>query len=307
MKIFRDLSEIHMTGKSSVTVGTFDGLHLGHQRILAKLEEIAARDYLNKTVVTFDPHPKKVVGKNPKKAIRILTTTAEKIHLLKEAGIDQLVIIPFTKEFAALSSEAFVKTILIGKLLVKEMVIGYDHHFGHNREGGVVKLETLGRELGFSVREVLPVEIGGEVVSSTAIRNSLTAGDVEKGAQFMGRLYTISGTVVKGKGRGKEIGFPTANIAPDDPDKLIPAKGVYAVDVLIDQSKYRGMMNIGRRPTFDFDPLTLEVHLFNFYADLYEKALSIRFKKFIRPEKKFTGIEELRAQLANDKIKCEQI
>jgi riboflavin kinase/FMN adenylyltransferase len=307
MRIYRSISEIERKVKCVLTVGTFDGFHLGHQSILDQIKKIAKEKNLVSTIVTFDPHPRKVLGNPHGGNINLLTTTREKLKIFKEADIDRVVVIPFNKEFAALNSTEFVKQILVEKLLVDSIVIGHDHHFGRNREGGFRLLEELGQKFSFSVYQLPEYRQNGELISSSLIRSLLESGNVEKTAEYMGRPYSITGKITKGQGRGKDIGFPTANIEIDDEDKLIPAGGVYAVDVVIDDRLYKGMMNIGIRPTFDFDSLTLEVHIFNFDACIYGKALEVRFKKFIRPEKKFSGIEALRFQLQKDKEVCENI
>jgi len=299
MRIYRNISEIDNTKKSVVTVGTFDGFHLGHQSILEQIKQIAADNGLKSTIVTFDPHPRKVLG-NSNGGISILTTLEEKLQIFREAQIDQVLIIPFTREFAQISSTEFVQSILVEKFAAEEIVIGHDHHFGRNREGGLAELQRLGKLFDFSVQQVPEYRQNGELISSSLIRNLLESGNVEKAAVYMGRPYAIFGTVIRGNGRGREIGFPTANLEVDHEDKLIPAEGVYAVDVLLKGTNYRGMMNIGRRPTFDFDSLTLEVHIFNFSAYIYGEILEVRFKKYIRQEKKFSGIEELRSQLRKD-------
>ncbi len=287
------------------TVGTFDGFHLGHQSILEKIKKIAAAKNLLSTIVTFDPHPKKVLGNNNAGDVSILTTTEEKLRIFREAKIDQVAVIPFNREFALTPPAEFVRKILVEKLAVKEMVIGHDHHFGRNRQGGLEELQQLGKELQFSVSRVPGFSLNGELISSSLIRKLLEAGEVEKAARYMGRPYSLFGVVVKGDGRGKKMGFPTANIDPHHEDKLIPATGVYAVDVVMETLLYKGMMNIGTRPTFEFDSLTLEVHIFNFDAQIYGKPLEVRFKKFTRPERKFPGMEALREQLLKDKQICE--
>jgi len=307
MKIYRDISEITEAAKSALTVGTFDGFHLGHQSILEKIKRIAAEKGLQSTIITFDPHPRRVLNNPNGGEVSILTTTAEKLRIFQEAGIDQVLVIPFTKEFAKISSAEFVEDILVGKLAMEDIVIGHDHHFGRNREGGFQILEKLGETLRFSVHQVPEYKKDGEVISSSLIRNLLLNRDVEKAAAFMGRPYSLFGIVIHGNGRGREIGFPTANLQVDHEAKLIPGGGVYAVDVLLDNALYQGMMNIGTRPTFDFESLTLEVHIFNFDAYIYGKMLEVRFKKFIRREKKFPGIEALRAQLEKDKEACKNI
>ena len=308
MKVYRNISEIDSGKKSVVTVGTFDGFHLGHQSILEKIRNIARqKPGLQTTIITFDPHPKKVVGNKAGADIKILTTTKEKLQIFAEAQVDRTVVIHFTPAFASLSSAEFIEDILVRKLSVNEMVIGYDHHFGRNREGGIEELKLMGERWQFTVHQVPQLEKDGQLISSTLIRKLIQEGNVEKAAHFMGRPYTIHGTVIKGDGRGRLMGFPTANIEVDHEDKLVPARGVYAVDVQVEDKIYKAMMNIGIRPTFDLEYLTLEVHLFKFDDFLYEKELKISFKKFIRQEKKFSGLEELKSQLEKDKMICENI
>lgn len=306
MKVFRDIAEIANAAPAAVTVGTFDGFHRGHQRILEKIEAVSAADQLLKTVVTFEPHPRKIVGK-PGTTVNILTTLTEKLDIFESAGIDTVLVIPFTRAFAAMSSEDFVKTILVDRLGVREMVVGYDHHFGKNREGSFELLGGLGEQHGFRVHQVPPFRIDEVAASSSLIRRFIESGEVDRAAHFLGRHYRLHALVVEGNKRGREIGYPTANLKVDHPDKLIPANGVYAVDVKVSGEIFRGMMNIGYRPTFDIDRLTLEVHLFNFDAWLYGHTIEVRFKAYIRPEKQFSGIDELRAQLDLDKKQCENI
>ena len=304
MKIYHGIEEITGAGPCVATVGTFDGFHLGHQSILELMSRVAKKDGFKTTIVTFEPHPRKVLTGQP---VQILTTLREKLQIFSEHGIDQVLIIKFTKAFAANSSRGFVKKILVDRLNVQEMVIGHDHHFGRNREGSFENLSRMGEEFGFTAYEAPPFKNGGELINSSKIRHLLKAGDVEKAAKYLGRPYQISGEVYHGDGRGREIGFPTANIALDEPDKLTPAQGVYAIDVSVEKKRYKGMMNIGVRPTFEFDSLTLEAHLFNFGGLLYGKTLTVHFKKFIRNEKKFSSINELKEQLKKDKKISENI
>lgn len=305
MKVLKELSGGIDSG-TAITVGSFDGVHLGHKAIFDKLIASASNDNLKSVIVTFDPHPRKVLG-GANQNLKLLTTLDEKIPLFEQLGIDLIQIIRFTKEFSRLSYVEFVENILVGKLNVREMVIGHDHHFGRDREGGWDKLIELGNRHGFSVKQVDPLTTNGKIISSSVIREYLEEGAIEKANEFLGRNYSIRGRVVKGDGRGKEIGYPTANIRLDDPDKVVPKRGVYAVDVIYDNNAFKGMMNIGYRPTFNFDPLTLEVHIFNFSAYIYEKSLSVRFKKYIRDEKKFGSANELIAQLNQDKIETEKV
>lgn len=305
MRVIKNKLDFSTDSGTTITVGSFDGVHRGHQAIFERLTSNASGTDLLSTIVTFDPHPRKVLGSGGQ--LKILTTLDEKIALFEEAGIDLVQIIHFTKEFSKLSYIEFVENILVGKLKVRHMVIGHDHHFGRNREGGIDKLIELGKTHGFSVEEVPPLTVNGEIISSSVIREFLEEGNVEKSGELLGRNYSISGKVVKGDERGRDIGYPTANIQLDDADKVVPKRGVYAVDVIHENKVFKGMMNIGNRPTFNFDPLTLEVHIFNFQDSVYENILEIRFKKYIREEKEFSSVAELKAQLDKDKTQCQNL
>ena len=306
MKVVREISDIRIDTGSALTVGSFDGVHLGHKSIFENLIAISEKQNLESVIITFDPHPRKVLG-TADKNFKLLTNLDEKIELFEQIGIDQIVIITFTKEFSKLSYRQFVENILVEKLNVREMVIGYDHHFGKDREGGIDKLIELGKIHGFSVKQISPFTTNSKTISSSLIRQLLEEGEIEKANEFLGRQYSIEGKVVKGDGRGREIGFPTANIQLEDEDKVIPKRGVYAVDVVYENKLFKGMMNIGNRPTFNFDPLTLEVHIFKFNVYIYDAFIKIRFKKYIREEKKFSNVNELKTQLIDDKNKSENV
>ena len=306
MKVVREISDIRIDTGSALTVGSFDGVHLGHKSIFENLIAISEKQNLESVIITFDPHPRKVLG-TADKNFKLLTNLDEKIELFEQIGIDQIVIITFTKEFSKLSYRQFVENILVEKLNVREMVIGYDHHFGKDREGGIDKLIELGKIHGFSVKQISPSTTNSKTISSSLIRQLLEEGEIEKANEFLGRQYSIEGKVVKGDGRGREIGFPTANIQLEDEDKVIPKRGVYAVDVVYENKLFKGMMNIGNRPTFNFDPLTLEVHIFKFNVYIYDAFIKIRFKKYIREEKKFSNVNELKTQLIDDKNKSENV
>lgn len=305
MIIYRHINPNPDHPPSVVTVGSFDGVHLGHRAILDRVVGQANRESLASVAVTFNPHPRKVVGKSDQ-SLQLLSSLGEKLARFRELGFSHSLVIPFDREFAALSSIAFLER-LHAALHIKHFVLGYDHHFGHNREGGLSELKEQGARLGFSVEQVGPFELGGTVSSSTLIRRALEKGEVDQAALFLGRPYEMRGHVVRGDGRGRQLGFPTANIELDDPDKLVPARGVYAVDVCYEEQWYKGMMNIGVRPTFEFDSLTLEVNLFNFEASIYNEKIVVRLKHFVRPEKKFASVEALREQLEKDKTFCENV
>ena len=303
-QIYRSLEQVQFDPNSAITVGTFDGLHRGHQAILHGLKQEAQSRQGSTTVVTFDPHPQLVLQRPDKPPVQILTTTEEKIALLRDEKIDRIVIIPFTLEFSRTPSEIFVRNVLLRRIGMQAMVIGYDHGFGKNREGDFATLERLGKELNFAVHEVPPYEINGVTASSTRVREALLRGEVAMAANYLGRPYAWGGTVIKGEGRGKTLGFPTANLLPVEGKKLAPANGVYAVWVDGEKlgAKQRGMMNIGHRPTFGNLTRSFEVHLLNFSGDLYGATLKVYFAARLRNEQKFDSPQALAAQLERDKL-----
>lgn len=301
------LENVTHDDNSVVTVGTFDGVHAGHRAIMDTVIRKADKREARSVIVTFDPHPREII--NPGDAgIKLLTTLQERREILEELGIDTMVVIPFDRDFSLLSSEEFIRDIIYKKIGVSEIVIGYDHHFGKDREGSIETVERLGKEMGFETYVVSKKEVGAQTVSSTAIRNAISEeGNVEQAAEFLQRLYRLNGTVIHGDKRGKEIGYPTANIKPEDTRKIIPKDGVYAVGVRYEGNWYKGMMNIGTRPTFDDSQRTLEVHLFDFNEDIYGKEVQVRFVKRIRNEKKFSGKDELVSQLKEDEKTAKEI
>ena len=302
--------EIRRDDCSVLTVGTFDGVHLGHQAILAYLKERAATVDGCSVVVSFDPHPREVVlGEH----VGLLTTLDERADLLERFGIDRFVVLPFTRDLSNLEPEAYVEQVLIEMIGLREVVIGYDHRFGRNRSGSRETLEALGATHGFSV-DVIPEQIVRETtVSSSAIRRLLgDEGDVAAAAALLGRSYFLTGTVVRGDGRGRTIGYPTANLRIRSDRKLVPRAGVYAVHVERSgeqgEEQWAGMMNVGRRPTFEADgALGVEVHLFDFEGDLYGDTLRVSFVERIRDEMKFDGPESLVAQLRADEERSRQV
>lgn len=292
------LENIVRDDQAVLTVGTFDGVHLGHQAILRYLRERADRVGGVPTVVSFDPHPREVVtGEH----VPLLTTLDERAALLREHGIERFVVLPFTRDLSNLSPEDYVDQVLIGTIGLREIVIGYDHRFGKDRAGDRSTLERLGDEHGFSV-DVIPEQlVRDQTVSSSAIRRLLQAGDVSGAAAMLGRSYTLTGLVVRGDQRGRAIGYPTANLRVHGERKLVPALGVYAVFVERDGERLGGMMNVGRRPTFETDgAVSAEVHLFDFDGDLYGQRLVVHFVRRLRDEVKFDGIETLVARLRED-------
>ena len=302
-EVFRNLERLELNPDSMLTVGSFDGVHLGHQLILDELKQQAKAKNCNTTVVTFEPHPRLVLTQKDQQTIKILSTVEEKIALFKDIGIDRIVVLPFTHEFSQTSSEKFVRDFLFHKIGMQGIVIGHDHVFGKNRHGDVAILNKLSNELNFTVSELAPFEHDHTVISSTKIRNALVVGEIDKANQWLGKKYGFSGRVVAGEGKGREIGFPTANLELLHKDKLIPANGVYCVLIKNIQQNYYGMMNIGTRPTFGGLHQTREVHIFDFSENLYQKILDVELIAYLRPEQKFETPDALIAQLQNDKNK----
>lgn len=290
-----------------VTVGTFDGVHLGHRKLMETVVKKAKKRNARSVVVTFDPHPREII--NPGKGgIKLLTTLKERCEILEDLGIDILLVIPFDRDFSLLTSEEFVRDIIHEKIGVSEFVIGYDHHFGRDRKGTIDTIEKLGKELGFASHVVSKQEMGEVTISSTLIRKTLADdGDVKKAAEYLGREYLLNGIVIHGDERGRTIGYPTANLKPEHENKVIPKNGVYAVKVRVKGEWFGGMMNIGVRPTFDDPERTIEVNIFDFDWEIYGDTIQIRFVDRIRNEQKFDGIKELKAQLASDKQKSLEI
>ncbi len=301
MQIHQDLDRITRIHHPVVTIGTFDGVHLGHQKILNRLGEIA-KDIDGETVlVSFWPHPRMVLNPDNHN-IRLLSTFEEKIDLLNEQGIHHLVSIPFTKSFSQTSSQQFVEDILIKKIGTEKLVIGYDHRFGRGREGGFEHLKANQDKYGFELEEISRQDIDNNGVSSTKIRNALETGDLSTAKSFLGRPYELRGIVVKGQQIGRSIGFPTANISVPHPYKLIPMDGVYVVEVEWEDVRREGVMNIGKRPTLNGQNQTVEVHVFDFEGNLYGKPLKVYFHQFLRGEKKFESLESLKSQIEKDKL-----
>ena len=302
------LNDVSRKPNTVLTVGSFDGVHKGHQALIDTVVRKAQERDARSVIVTFDPHPRTIINPGAS-GINLLTTLEERCRRLEEHGIDMMVVIPFDRDFSLKSSDEFVRDTIYEKIGVSEFVIGYDHHFGKDREGSIETVERLGEELGFASYVVSKKEVGETTVSSTKIRQTLSEeGNVRLAEQLLGWKYTLSGTVVQGQQRGQTLGFPTANIVPDHANKVIPAIGVYAVDAEVDGEKYRGMMNIGRRPTFEQEGQpSLEVHLFDFDRDIYGMKLRVTFLERIRDEVSFEGKEQLITQLKRDKKIAQEI
>lgn len=300
MKVHPGNSSFALPRSAVVTSGTFDGVHIGHQKILGRLKELA-RDTGGETVViTFWPHPRMVLQPD-ELPVPLLTTFEEKLVLLEELGIDHLVQIPFTKEFSQLSSDAFIQQVLVDKIGTRHLVIGYDHHFGRNREGSFEYLKEHAAEYGFAVEEIPQQDIDRVGVSSTKIRRALEEGDVRTAREYLGRSYRLSGTVVRGDQLGRNLGYPTANLRIKSPHKLIPADGIYAVHVRHAGHRYDGMLYIGHRPTIRGKTRNIEVNIFDFDQTIYDDELHIDLVEHVRGDKTLSSLEALSAQLAEDK------
>lgn len=288
---------------SAVTVGTFDGAHVGHAGILDLMRSVASANHERIVVVTFDPHPQIVLARADREPLRLLTSIDERCELLEQQGVHTTVVIPFTKEFAATEAEDFVSTIIVRGVGVQHFFIGHDHVFGKDRGGNEELLQRLAPACGFTVVPIPPLSFDGVVVSSTKIRAAVKTGDVASAATMLGRPYTVRGRVIRGDGRGRQLGIPTANIMSQDPHKLMPGNGVYVVVATIDGQPRLGMANIGVRPTFTTDMLpTLEVHFLDVDVDLYDNDIDVHFIAKIRDEQRFSGREEFLAQLQQDRI-----
>ena len=287
---------------SAVTVGSYDGLHVGHRKIIGTMTDRARERNLRSVVVTFDPHPRLVLDPRTPCPVRLLTTLDEKIMHLGTMGVDLLLVVRFDPEFARRSSGSFIREVLAGLLGARQVIVGYDHGFGHDRSGSGATLEALGAECGFGVDVVGEVLVDGEPVSSTRIRKLLIDAKLEEANACLGAPYPMAGTVVEGRKLGRQIGFPTVNLEPSDPCKLLPAKGVYIASTVIDGRELRAMMNIGNRPTVsNDDAVTVEAHILGFSGDLYGRKLAFSLLEYVREERRFGSVDELRAQLEMDK------
>lgn len=299
MKIIKDLQEIKRDQNSVITLGTFDGLHLGHQQIVDTVIQKSRQSAGKSFLITFDPHPRKVIpGRND---VKILSTLDEKVVILEELGLENLFVINFTQEFSRQTPEEFVEKYLVYGIGLREVVIGYDHHFGKERDGNFELLQKLGKKFDFSVTLIPEYSVAGETVSSTKIRNALLAGDVVKAGNMLGRQYSFKGTIVHGDGRGRTLGFPTANLSVDNQDKLIPAKGIYAAECVVENEKHFGLLSLGSRPTFHNDgQIVPEFYIFDFDRDIYDEVMQVNMVEKIRDEEKFSSVDELIIRMKKD-------
>ncbi|MFT6167053.1 MAG: riboflavin kinase/FMN adenylyltransferase [Vicingaceae bacterium] len=306
MKVYKGLEEFEKLKNAIVTTGTFDGVHQGHRKILNRLIEVAKKNKGESVLITFFPHPRMVL--QPDSDLKLINTIDEKIELLREVGIDHLIIHPFTKEFSRTTSLEFVRDLLVNEIGTTKLVIGYDHHFGRNREGSFEHLKEFGPIYGFEVEEISVQDVDNVNVSSTKVRKALEDGEVDVAANYLGYSFFLQGVVVHGQKIGRELGYPTANVEIQNPYKLIPANGIYAVKVNVGNEMYNGMLNIGTRPTIEHsDKVSVEVHLFNFSEDIYGKEITVSLVQRIRSEKKFDNREALIAEMEKDKVRVEQV
>ncbi len=315
MNVYRNIAELPAFNKAVLTIGTFDGVHLGHQQIISQLKKEAVAIGGETVLVTFDPHPRKVVSTKP---LQLINTLAEKIELLEQQGVDNLVIVPFTAAFSGQSANAYIEDFLVSRFHPHTVIIGYDHRFGKDRSGDLQLLEAFARQHAFKLIEIPARLVDEAAISSTKIREALLAGRVDDARRFLGYDYFFEGLVVQGNQLGRTLGYPTANLQPQTEDKLVPGNGVYAVQVAIIKTlagagnknpspptprliPLKGMMNIGVRPTLNGTQRITEVNIFGFDADIYGATLRVYLKKFLRPEQKFSGLEALKEQLGKDK------
>lgn len=302
MQLVTDITHFQSPEHTVLTIGTFDGIHIGHQRIITQVVERAKEQGLLPTVLTFFPHPRMVL--DPSAPIALIQTIEERAQLLASYGIAQLVIQPFSKQFAALSAQDYVRELLVGKLRAKEIIIGYDHRFGKNRSAGIEELKAFGEQYHFQVEEIPVQEVDSLSVSSTKIRQALEKGDVQTANHYLGYSFSLAGVVVHGQKLGRTLGYPTANLQIENSHKLIPKIGVYAVYMLWEGRKVFGMLSIGKNPTIEGKGESIEVYFFDFNSDLYGKEIRLYLIDFIRDEVKFPSLEALKAQLKKDEDNC---
>lgn len=290
-----------------VTIGTFDGVHLGHQKILNRLGQLKKKYGFNTVVLTFEPHPRKILF--PEQTdLKLITLIEEKLNLLENYGVDVTVVYPFDKDFSNIEPKEYIEDVLLKSLNVKHLVIGYDHKFGKNRQGDINVLKQFSHSYGYEVEEIDALDIDSISISSSKIRHALENGNIELANNYLGHHFFLYATVIPGKQLGREIGFPTANLKINSADKMIPKIGVYFVEVIIDSQCYYGMMNVGYNPTTDSDrTIKIEVNIFDFNSDIYGQTIRVNFIKYLRDELKFNSLKELTDELHNDKLKCLQL
>ncbi len=305
MVVCNRLSEIPEISQSALTIGSFDGIHCGHLEILNRVALLSSNNKSTSVVITFDPHPKTILRPDLLEEKYLITTLEKKIEIFEIHGVDCLLILPFDKNLANIEADIFLKDIIVEYFKPHDIVVGYDHHFGHNRAGDINLLNSYLEAYSYAVHQVDQLGINGVPVSSSGIRSALASENIIQANKFLGWNYELKGTVVKGDGIGKTIGYPTANVHPVAAHQIIPSKGVYDVDVRVEGKFFRGMCNIGNRPTVNGTDCRIEVNIFSDKnLDLFSKEITLIFKKYLRNEKKFSSIDELKAQLKIDKKRC---
>ena len=306
MKIYTHIDEFKQIKNAVLTIGTFDGVHIGHQKIISRLKEVAEQKGGETVILTFFPHPRMILHPDDLN-IKLISTMDEKAELMKNLGIDHLIITPFTRDFSNLNPQEYIKDILVEKIGTTHIIIGYDHRFGKDRSGGLVELQNYASEFGYEVEEIPEQDIDDVAISSTKIRNALLSGDVKTAENFLGYPFHLSGKVIKGDQIGRTIGFPTANLFVEESYKLIPSDGIYAVSVdfksgqLKDKSA-KGMAYIGHRPTINGMSRNIEVNIFDFNEDIYGETIRLNFLKYLREDQKFNSLDELKEQLGKDEV-----
>ena len=306
MKVYHSIEDFPSNIKTIVTIGTFDGVHKGHRILIKRINSIARKEGLQSVLLTLHPHPRHVLYPDNQE-LKLINTIEERIDGLTNSGLQNLVIHKFTKEFSRIRSVNFIRDILVNRLNMKYIVVGFNHHFGQNREGTFNNLVELSALYDFKIEKIAPQNIGGVTISSTKIRKLIVKGDMQKVNLYLGSNFFITGKVVEGNRLGNKIGFPTANISTFSEWKILPKDGVYAVKVFVQGEYYFGMLNIGNRPSISDDSFVVEVHLFDFDAIIYNEEVKIYFYKRIRSQKKFLDVEELSLQLKEDAIACRKI
>ncbi|UPQ76579.1 bifunctional riboflavin kinase/FAD synthetase [Chryseobacterium nepalense] len=302
MKVFRNFNDYTSQKPLALSLGMFDGVHLGHKSIIDELIKVGTENHLETAILTFWPHPRFVF--NPNEDLKLLNTLDEKKFLMEKYGIDTLFLKEFDEEFRNLTGEEFVRKILVDKLNIKYLIIGYDHSFGKNKSGNFELLQKLSKELDFEVEQMEAINIHENNISSTKVRNALLSGNIIEANEMLGYSYSVSGTVVHGKKIGRTIGYPTANIETDQV-KLLPKKGAYIVEVFLKNQQYKGMLSIGTNPTVNGEKLTVEVYILDFNGDIYDEKITVAFRDFLHDEIKFEGLEKLIEKLDEDKKRTE--
>jgi riboflavin kinase/FMN adenylyltransferase len=301
MRVYNNINEFTAVNNAVVTIGTFDGVHIGHQKIIAGIKELADSIGGETVILTFFPHPRMIL--NPEdESIKLITTINEKAELMERLGVDHLIITPFSRDFSNQTAEDYIRDVLVKNIGTKKIVIGYDHRFGKDRQGGLEDLQRLGPVYGFEVIEIPEQDINEVAISSTRIRAALLSGDISLANTCLGYPFFITGKVVRGDQIGRQIGYPTANIVVEEKYKLIPSDGIFAVKVIIADQKYKGMAYIGTRPTVNGLTRNIEVNIFDFNEEIYNQTIRMEFHQYIRGDVKFASLDELKVQLAQDKV-----